>query len=150
MDGATYKLCNLATGEVSGIGPVRGTPDVLRGEVATLVSVADLLLTSIGGDNLAEWAEWMKETIEYRVMFGPIDLILCENHPNPAALVRQHLPFEGLGVAQAQVLRSCIEPTEEQVAEHGLLTVQVQDHWTLPFDGDALVDMVGSLMGLDA
>jgi mannitol-1-phosphate 5-dehydrogenase len=26
------------------------------------------------------------------------------------------------------------------VAEHGPLTVQVQDHWTLPFDGDALVN----------
>ncbi len=74
LDGATYKLCNLATGEVSEIGPVRGTPDVMRGEVAALVSVADLLLTSIGGDNLAEWAEWMKESIECRVMFGPIEI----------------------------------------------------------------------------
>ena len=39
-----------------------------------------------------------------------------------------------LGIAQAQVLRSCIEPTGNQHP----LTVQIQDHWTLPFDGDAL------------
>ena len=39
-----------------------------------------------------------------------------------------------LGIAQAQVLRSCIEPTENQHP----LTIQIQDHWTLPLDGTAL------------
>jgi mannitol-1-phosphate 5-dehydrogenase len=70
---------------------------------------------------------------------------LAENHPKPATAVREAL-LEGanekerglidgnLGIAQAQVLRSCIEPTNQQHP----LTIQVQDHWTLPLDGDAL------------
>ena len=44
------------------------------------------------------------------------------------------LIVEKLGIAQAQVLRSCIEPLNTQHP----LTVQIQDHWTLPLDGDAL------------
>ena len=33
------------------------------------------------------------------------------------------------------MLRSCIEPTPDQPS----MTVQIQNHWTLPMDGDALL-----------
>jgi mannitol-1-phosphate 5-dehydrogenase len=77
---------------------------------------------------------------------------LAENHPAPAKLVSQHISSSKVGVAQAQVLRSCIEPTAQQVADFGILTVQVQDHWTLPLDADSLVnpDLVEGVEGFVA
>ncbi|MEE2747042.1 MAG: hypothetical protein VX473_01050, partial [Candidatus Thermoplasmatota archaeon] len=106
---------------------------------------ADLLLTAMGANQLTEWADSIRKPLCNRLRHGKIDLILAENHPRPATAVREAL-LKGaddievmliennLGIAQAQVLRSCIEPTEEQHP----LTIQVQDHWTLPLDGDAL------------
>ena len=106
---------------------------------------ADLILTAMGANHLKRWAHQIRKPLCKRLQDGEIDLILAENHPRPAAEVREALLDEAddeesilintrLGIAQAQVLRSCIEPT---VNQHPL-TVQVQDHWTLPLDGEAL------------
>ena len=115
---------------------------------------ADLILTSLGASHLESWAEGLATDIANEHLFGighSMDIILAENHPAPAALVRSHITSERVGIAQAQVLRSCIEPTPEQVAEFGPLTVQVQDHWSLPLDGAALVrpELVASVPGFD-
>ncbi len=106
---------------------------------------SDLMLTAMGANHLKHWAHQIRKPLCERLKIGEIDLILAENHPRPAAEVRQvlleeaneeerRLIEERLGIAQAQVLRSCIEPTGNQHP----LTVQIQDHWTLPLDGDAL------------
>ena len=106
---------------------------------------ADLILTAMGANHLNHWAHQVRKPLCERLRAGEIDLILAENHPRPALEVREalldganddekQLIESNLGIAQAQVLRSCIEPTEHQHP----LTVQVQDHWTLPLDGDAL------------
>jgi len=114
-----------------------------------LIESADLILTSIGANHLEGWARGIREPLCQRLSEGALDLILAENHPHPAEAVRAAL-LDGaladeaalidthLGIAQAQVLRSCIEPTAEQHPT----TVQVQDHWTLPLDGDALLSAV--------
>ena len=122
----SYQLCNLATGEVEAISGFTASCDDWR------LEQADLVLTSLGGNGLEDWAASIAG------FDREIDIILAENHPAPAALVRQHIDSENVGISQAQVLRSCIEPTAEQVAELGPLTVQIQDHWTLPLDADAL------------
>ena len=113
----------------------------------TRVDEAQLLVTALGGGRLEAWAQSMA------ALDRPIDVILCENHPAPAALVRKHLTSARVGVAQAQVLRSCIEPTDEQVrtVKGGRLTVQCQDHWTLPLDRDALTRraLASSVPGFD-
>jgi len=107
---------------------------------------ADLLMTSMGANQLLPWCEEIKEILFKRLQRGKIDLILAENHPRPAAAVRNYLISnsderqielinENLGIVQAQVLRSCIEPSSGQAK----MTVQIQDHWTLPLDGDALL-----------
>ena len=106
---------------------------------------SDLMLTAMGANHLKHWAHQIRKPLCERLKIGEIDLILAENHPRPAAEVREVLLEEAseeerrlvetrLGIAQAQVLRSCIEPTGNQHP----LTVQIQDHWTLPLDGEAL------------
>ena len=110
-----------------------------------ILARADLILTSMGATHLLNWAEEIRVPLCKRLEDGMLDLILAENHPRPAFAVREALMqnstekqskliVEQLGIAQAQVLRSCIEPLDTQHP----LTVQIQDHWTLPLDGDVL------------
>ena len=110
-----------------------------------IIARADLILTSMGATHLQSWAEEIQSALCKRLELGPLDLILAENHPRPAHAVQEVLMrnssakqltliIERLGVAQAQVLRSCIEPLDTQHP----LAVQIQDHWTLPLDGDVL------------
>ena len=110
-----------------------------------LLGKADLVLTSMGANQLSEWANMIRKPLCNRLKNGGLDLVLAENHPRPATAVRdallsganeeeKRLIDGNLGISQAQVLRSCIEPTDQQHP----LTIQVQDHWTLPLDGDAL------------
>ncbi|MDP6099027.1 MAG: hypothetical protein QF566_02495 [Candidatus Thalassarchaeaceae archaeon] len=152
LDDSFYSVVNLGTGEVESIGPVSALSTDDGGAVAEAVKSADLLMTSIGGDNLAAWAESINDAVVERLQRGPVDIILCENHPRPAALVSDIFQIDGLGIAQAQVLRSCIEPTEELIATLGPLVVQVQDHWVLPLDGDVLMnpELLGQVTGFEA
>ncbi len=135
----SYQVCNLATGEVETIAGYTASVE------HWLIDQADLILTSLGANGLADWAASISD------LNREVDIILAENHPSPAVVVREKIYSTKVGIAQAQVLRSCIEPTAEQVAEHGPLTVQVQDHWTLPFDGDALVnpEIVAGITGFE-
>ena len=114
-------------------------------DIGDIIGNADLLLTSMGANHLNQWAQSVRTELCNRLRIGKIDLVLAENHPRPALAVRDALLdgatdeekglIEGnLGIAQAQVLRSCIEPNENQHP----LTIQIQDHWVLPLDGDAL------------
>ena len=134
---------NLATQETEWIEP-QGVFHTSQ-NLETIFDHADLMLTSIGASHLQFWAQEIRNSLCKRLEKGDLDLILAENHPRPAFAVRQALLqnaseeqeelIEGrLGIAQAQVLRSCIEPLQTQHP----LTVQIQDHWTLPLDGDAL------------
>jgi mannitol-1-phosphate 5-dehydrogenase len=152
MAGGSYSIINLANGKVEEISGYSVSSDKWR------VDEADLILTSLGASHLDSWADGLASVLtgcgedgQPSSIARSIDIILAENHPAPAALVRSHITSERVGIAQAQVLRSCIEPTPEQVAEFGPLTVQVQDHWSLPLDGAALVrpDLVASVQGFD-
>ena len=134
---------NLATQETEWIEP-QGVFHTSQ-DLETILDHADLILTSIGASHLQFWAQEIRNSLCKRLEKGDLDLILAENHPRPAFAVRQALLQNAseeqeelierrLGIAQAQVLRSCIEPLQTQHP----LTVQIQDHWTLPLDGDAL------------
>ena len=146
--GCRWTVHNLATGQeeqLSAEAVLHLESDSDR--VVAAISDADLILTSMGANNLVPWAGSIRGALCQRLRDrGALDMVLAENHPRPAAAVREALEAgasaaevtlmrERLGVAQAQVLRSCIEPTPEQ----GPLAVQVQDHWYLPLDRDALV-----------
>ncbi len=54
----------------------------------------------------------------------------------------------GVGIAEATVLRSCIEPTPEQRAADPL-AVQAQDYWELQIDAAALVESLPPIAGLE-
>ena len=134
---------NLATQETEWIEP-QGVFHTSQ-DLETILDHADLILTSIGASHLQFWAQEIRNSLCKRLEKGDLDLILAENHPRPAFAVRQALLQNAseeqeelierrLGIAQAQVLRSCIEPLQTQHP----LTVQIQDHWTLPLDGDAI------------
>lgn len=140
LENSNYAISNLATGEVDIISEYTVSKDSWKLEEASLI------LTSLGANGLANWAQSVCD------FDRDIDIILAENHPAPAKLVREHISSSKVGVAQAQVLRSCIEPTEQQVVDFGPLTVQVQDHWTLPLDADALTrpELVSSVPGFEA
>ncbi len=152
LAGGSYSIINLATGEVEVVSGYSISSDTWR------VDEADLILTSLGASHLDSWAEGLASVLTGCGEDGrssgyarSIDIILAENHPAPATLVRSHISSGRIGIAQAQVLRSCIEPRPEQVGEFGQLTVQVQDHWSLPLDGAALVrpELVASVPGFD-
>ena len=142
-DSDGWEIHNLANGEIERLQAkemVHSDEDLTQ-----LLSKADLVLTSMGANHLTSWAQMIREPLCKRLEGGNLDVILAENHPRPATAVRQallnganaknvRLITENLGIAQAQVLRSCIEPT---VHQHSL-SIQVQDHWTLPLDGDVL------------
>ena len=134
---------NLATQETEWIEP-QGVFHTSQ-DLEKILDHADLILTSIGASHLQFWAQEIRNSLCKRLEKGDLDLILAENHPRPAFAVRQALLQNAseeqeelierrLGIAQAQVLRSCIEPLQTQHP----LTVQIQDHWTLPLDGDAI------------
>ena len=108
-------------------------------EVGKWVEDADLILTSIGAGNLESWCEKVRPYLRERLKRGKIDIILAENHHSPAKLVVDALGLndQNLGVVQSQILRSCIEPTDKLIQNHGFLVLRIQDHQELPMDGDA-------------
>ena len=121
---------NLLTQETEWIQP-QGVFHTSK-DLETIFEHADLILTSIGASHLQLWAQEIRKTLCKRLEKGNLDLILAENHPRPAFAVRQALLQnaneeqevlieERLGIAQAQVLRSCIEPLQTQHP----LTVQI-------------------------
>ena len=140
-----WSVVNLHTGAVDRLSAEAIHHASESAAVADAIRRSDLLLTAVGADQLTGWAAACRGMIMDRLESGAIDLVLCENHPAPAAAVAETLKaapgeggrFDRLGIVQAQVLRSCIEPTEQQMAASGPMTVQVQDHWTLPMDLDA-------------
>jgi mannitol-1-phosphate 5-dehydrogenase len=135
-----YTVHNLGTGDDETIAGFSASVDDWR------LGEADLIVTALGGGRLEEWAKSIAPRLD-----RPVDIVLAENHPAPAALVRSYVTSALVGVAQGQVLRSCIEPTPAQKQSLGPLTVQCQDHWTFPLDRDALVrpGLARSVAGFD-
>jgi mannitol-1-phosphate 5-dehydrogenase len=88
-----------------------------------------------------------------------LNVILCENYYQPAKLLRgmidDLLPqsdrgwFQShIGIAEALVLRSCIEPTDE-MRKQDPLSLKVQNAWQLPVDAEALVGAPPEIPGLE-
>lgn len=128
--------------------------------LAERVAQASLAFVSVGGPNLPAVAATLAPGIQARLAANgrPLNIICCENWHRPAEVIRQHLaaalPAEAgaylaaqVGIAEATVLRSCIEPTDEQRASDPL-AVQAQDYWELQIDADALVTPLPPVAGL--
>ena len=128
--------------------------------VAGALAEAALAFVSVGGPNLPAVAATLAAGISARRAAGgrALNIICCENWHRPAELLRQQLDerlagedrdylASQIGIAEATVLRSCIEPTEAQRAADPL-AVQAQDYWELQIDEGALVEALPPINGL--
>jgi mannitol-1-phosphate 5-dehydrogenase len=129
--------------------------------VAKRLAAASVAFISIGGPNLPQIAPLIAEGV--RQAFAekrtePLNVILCENYFQPAKWLRQ-LAAEHLngaesewsnahvGIVEALVLRSSVEPTPEMKAEDPL-SLKVQDMWEMPADKDAFIGEIPQIRGL--
>ena len=128
--------------------------------VAGVLAEATLAFVSVGGPNLPAVAATLAAGIQARRAAGgrALNIICCENWHRPAEVLRQQLAerlagddraylASHIGIAEATVLRSCIEPTDEQRAADPL-AIQAQDYWELQIDGAALVEALPPIPGL--
>ncbi len=128
--------------------------------LAEALAEADLAFVSVGGANLGAAAESLARAIDGRLRCdaAPLDVVVCENWRHAAGRFRDALTSalgmeararseRALGVAEATIMRSCIDPTPEQRLADPL-AVQVQDFWTLEVDGDALRGSHPPVVGL--
>lgn len=125
-----------------------------------VIAAADMVFVSVGGQNLAGLGPLLASVVELRDSPHPriLNIVVCENWRGAADVVRTAIETalgedvakstsEWLGVAESTVLRSCIDPTDEQ-RRRDPLAVQVQDHWTLEIDGDAYIGSLPAVQGL--
>ena len=128
--------------------------------VADVLAQAQLAFVSVGGPNLPAVAGTLAPGLAARRAAGGqlLNIVCCENWYRPAEVLREQLAgrlagadaaylAERVGIAEATVLRSCIEPTPEQRAADPL-AVQAQDYWELQIDAAALVEDLPAIKGL--
>ena len=129
--------------------------------VAQAVAEAATIFVSVGGPNLPAVAATLAARPRGAARGGGAGAqhFCCENWHRPADALRQALAerlvadddraylAERVGIAEATVLRSCIEPTAEQRAVDPL-AVQAQDYWELQIDAAALVEALPPIAGL--
>jgi mannitol-1-phosphate 5-dehydrogenase len=108
---------------------------------------ADVVFVSVGGPNLPQAGKLMSRILSRRTR--PLNVIVGENWPNAAAELRKAagMATKTIGIAESTILRSCIEPTNEQ-RRADPLSIQVQDYWELPVDADSLVRPLPEITGL--
>ncbi len=128
-------------------------------EAGAVITAADTIFTAVGGNQLAAVGRSVAPLLAARQQArqdSAINIVTCENWLHPAAELRQALVEERpdlaarsaeIGIAEATVLRSCIEPTAEQ-ARRDPFTVQAQSYWELQIDRDALVAPLPEVAGL--
>ncbi|MCX5661326.1 MAG: hypothetical protein NTW19_16715 [Planctomycetota bacterium] len=122
------------------------------GKVADAVAQHELFVCSVGGANIPAAGTLIGRGLQQRFRAGkssPVNVIVCENFKDPAAILRNAILASSddagfrawvessVGIAETQVLRSCIEPDDAMRARDPL-SVQVQDWWVLPCDKDAI------------
>lgn len=128
---------------------VRALSFTQKDEIADAIAAADVVFTAVGGKNLGEIVPFLTEGIARKATSGAnLNVITCENWKKPAGIlqdgVKETLPQqflsyfgEKVGFAEAVIMRSGIEPNEEQLAKDPLW-VNVSNFWQMPVDGDGL------------
>lgn len=119
--------------------------------IRAAVAEADVVFVSVGGANLGHVAGPLADALADRLAkgLGPINVVVCENWRAAGATLKaallEKLPVElheafttSVGIAESTIMRSAIAATPAQLAADPL-SVQSQDFWLLPIDGDALV-----------
>jgi mannitol-1-phosphate 5-dehydrogenase len=123
---------------------------------------SDLILTSIGGQNLSSIAPIIARAIEARQSAGierEANIITCENWIQPAIKLKAAvlgLLDEGtrayaeakIGFSESVVLRSATDAEPERLAKDPLV-VNVQDYWTLHIDAATVKGTLPAIEGFE-
>ncbi len=128
-------------------------------EITAEIAEADAIFTAVGGKNLGAITDILKNGIERRAAEGKrLNIITCENWKKPADIIRENLTAavckeaqaylaEKVGITEAVIMRSAIEPEAEAVAKDPVC-VNVQDFWDLPVDKSRIVGDMPPIQGL--
>lgn len=141
------------------VGPVRAIGYDDKEAIADAVAGADAVLHAVGGKNLKEIIPSLASGVEEKSKRGGfLNIVACENWKKPADIVRDGIEElltaesaeyfrENVGVTEAVILRSAIEPEAEQLKADPLI-VNVQDYWELHVDQSRLKGKLPDIMGL--
>jgi mannitol-1-phosphate 5-dehydrogenase len=145
-----------ASGTVTG---ARALKFSAAAEIAAEIARADAVFTAVGGKNLDELSPLLAAGIAQKAKTGgALNIITCENWKNPADALANGVSArlsgaasayfrESVGVTEAVVMRSAIEPDAAAIAADPL-TVNVQDFWELPVDASRVKGELPSIRGL--
>lgn len=130
--------------------------------VASSLLESDVVFSSVGGKNLNSLSETIAQAFVLKAgKWGnkQISLITCENWKNPAKQLQEFILeklsenalkeefIAHIGISEAAILRSGIEPTEEMLAVD-VNTVSVTNYWELPVDAERLKGNPIPLLGI--
>lgn len=128
-------------------------------EVSEAIAKAEAVFTAVGGKNLEMLIPVLVKGIEKKAEKGGyLNIITCENWKLPAAILRDGIEKricgeaeeymeEHVGITEAVVMRSAIEPDEEQLKKDPL-AVNVQDFWELPVDASRIAGTLPGIRGV--
>lgn len=121
-----------------------------KAEIVAAIAAADVVFTAVGGKNLEQLVPFLTEGIREKLnRHEKLNVITCENWKLPADIIKnnvlqqfdkseQDAVLSNIGFTEAVIMRSGIEPNEEQ-KQLDPLTVNVSNFWEMPLDGDRLV-----------
>ncbi len=131
-------------------------------QIARELLEAKVAFSSVGGKNLTSLAKTIAKAFALTSgQWGSkqLTLITCENWKNPARQLENHILenlespelrdefCQHIGISEAAILRSGIEPTKEML-EVDQNTVSVTDFWELPVDKDRMKGKPVDLLGI--
>lgn len=128
-------------------------------EAIQAIKDADTIFTAVGGKNLSSLIPILQKGIEKKsVKGGNLNIVTCENWKQPASILRSGIEetisgeakkyfSEHVGITEAVIMRSAIEPDKELLKEDPLI-VNVQDFWELPVDASRIVGELPAVKGL--
>ena len=128
-------------------------------EIASAIAEADAVFTAVGGKNLQQIAPMLAKGIAAKTQTGgTLNIITCENWKLPATILRdaiaellmpeQQTFFSSqVGVTEAVIMRSAIEPSADQLKEDPLI-VNVHNFWELPIDASRIVGTLPPIQGV--
>ena len=129
-------------------------------EVSEAIAKAEAVFTAVGGKNLEMLIPVLVKGIEKKAEKGGyLNIITCENWKLPAAILRDGIEEricgeakeymeEHVGITEAVVMRSAIEPDAEQLKKDPL-AVNVQDFWELPVDASRSAGTLPGIQGVE-
>ncbi|MDD3092971.1 MAG: hypothetical protein PHV04_02485 [Clostridia bacterium] len=146
---------NICIDNVSALGYIQ------ENEIVELILDSDAIFTAVGGKNLIDTASIIAKGICKKIdKKEKLNIITCENWKQPALCLKNEIlkylsdnylkEFDlYIGITEAVVMRSAIEPDKCSLIEDPLL-VNVQNFWELPVNASDMVSGFPNILGVRA